>query len=290
MYSAEQKDDCGFALGRFSGEGLRWDKSKFPISFYIHQSVPAPAARNFVSAVDHWNMAWERYLSAQGLSPFPLFAVPDKNTRYSGSPKNDGYNIFLFAEDYSKYGSLDQQAITSVYSSTSGEIKDTDIIVNNHVVLNGQRTFYFYDESYNDEIVLSQREVKESRKLASLQMESSWLYQLKQKIWLWLKFFLKPFQKKKPLRQLASPSARVPIDKMDFASLMIHELGHVPGMGHFDRSDQIHREGRLASRGRRGRSKRGFISVMERKLTNGRARRAVGEHDLDNLFCGYFNY
>lgn len=287
----EQKDSCGFAVSRYTGEGIRWDKFKFPVSFYIHQSVPAPAHKNFVSAVDHWNMAWEEYLTNKGLESFPLFAVVDRDRQYSGSPKNDGHNILFFTDRFKEkgYGSINVQAVTGMIYSRKGEIRDTDIIVNNHVVLKTGRQYYFYDENYNDEVILSKREVGEHRRLASLRAEGGW-FQLKQKIWSWLRFLFKPFQKKKIRRKIATPSVKIPRNYMDFASLMIHELGHVPGLHHFDVSDQIQHTSRMASKGNRYNSKNGFVSVMEPKLRSGRTRRRIGEYDLENLFCGYFNY
>ena len=288
-FHTEQKDSCGFAVSRYSGEGVRWDE--IPVSFYIHQSVPAPAHQNFVSAVDHWNMAWEEHLTDKGLESLPLFAVVNRDMQYSGSPKNDGHNILFFTDRFKEegYGNVDTQAVTGMFYSRQGEIRDTDIVVNNNVILRTGKQHYFYDENYNNEIVLSKREIKENRRLASLRIEGGW-FQLKQKIWSWFQFFLKPFQKEKIKRQIASPSVKIPKNYMDFASLMIHELGHVPGLGHFDKSDQIQNTGKMASGGRRYNSKSSFISVMERKLRSGTTRRMIGEHDLENLFCGYFNY
>ena len=288
----EQKDSCGFAVSRYTGEGLRWDKSKFPVSFYVHQSVPAPAHKNFVSAVDHWNMAWGEHLMNKGLEPFPLFSVADRDRQYSGSPRDDGHNILFFTDRFKEegYGGVTVQAVTGmIYSPRKGEIKDTDIIVNNRVILRTGRQYYFYDENYNKEIVLSKREVGESRRLASLRAESGW-FQLKQKIWSWLRFLFKPFFKKKIRRQIASPSVKIPRNYMDFASLMIHELGHVPGLHHFDKSDHIQYASKMASKGNRHNSRTRFISVMDPKLRSGTTRRIIGEYDLENLFCGYFNY
>ena len=275
-------------------KGVRWDKSKFPIDFYIHESVPSEAGRNFISAVDHWNMAWEDYLVNQGLEPFQLFNVADKEMRYSGSPGNDKYNMLFFVkENFSQYlvGDTSQssssavQAITAMISTPRvGDIQDTDIIVN------AQNYKYFFDEKYNGEIMAAKREAEENRRLASLRPESFW-QSLKQKIQRWFKFLIRPFQKKKAIRQVASPSVKVPRGHVDFPSLMIHEAGHVPGLGHFDASDETYNSGHLISkRKRRKSSSNSFVSVMEPKLANGRVRRAIKEYDLNNLFCGYFDY
>jgi len=287
----DQKDTCGFTVSRYTGKGIRWDKSKFPISFYVHQSVPVQAHKNFVSAVDHWNMAWEEHLINKGLEFFPLFAVVDRDRRYSGSPKNDGHNILFFTDRFQEegFGGADVQAVTGMIYSRKGEIRDTDIIVNNHVILSAGKQHYFYDENYNNEIVLSKRMVKENRKIASLRTEGGW-FQLKQKIWSGLRFLFKPFFKKKIRRKIASPSVKIPTNHIDFASLMIHELGHVPGLHHFDKSDQIQYVNRMASKGSRRNSRKVFVSVMNPKLRSGTTRRIIGEYDLENLFCGYLNY
>ena len=81
---------------------------------------------------------------------------------------------------------------------------------------------------------------------------------------------------------------------MDFASLMIHELGHVPGMAHFDLSDRMRlasqqNSSNLASKRENSRFRKEIHSVMEPKLAEGSARRDIAEHDLDNLLCAYLN-
>ena len=276
LYEGE-KDACGFAVNEYTGKGLRWDKSKFPISFYIHESVPPEAHKNFIAAIDHWNITWEEFLVDRGVEPFLLFAVVDKGVQYSGSPKNDGYNILFFVKDsFSTYGKSEIQAITSMYSSRWGiNIKDTDIIVNN-------RNFvYFYDEDYNEDILaFKAKKISNSRNIASSRSMGFW-FRLRQKIQNWFKFILKPFKKKKAIRQIAGVP-KVPRGLVDFPSLMIHELGHSYGAAHMDESDQ---RNAMASR-----SERRTISVMEEKLPDGRARRNIGEYDLNNLFCGYFEY
>lgn len=271
-----QKDDCGFAVSQLTGEGLRWEKSKFPIPFYIHRSVPDEAHRNFIAAVEHWNIAWEDYLYSEGLEPFPLFTVVNRNMKHSGSPRKDYYNMIFFVYDnFTNYENSSVQAFTSINSNRSAEINDTDIVVNN------DNFKYFYDDKYNKEVLLSKKEIKKYRSLASSRSENFW-QGLKQQIKSWFQFLIKPFQKAKPKRHIATPSPRVPRGYVDFASLMIHELGHVPGLAHFD--------GDHSSASKRGHSRDSFVSVMEPKLVHGRARRAIKDYDLNNLFCGYFGY
>lgn len=278
-----QKDDCGFALNQYTGDGLRWNKSDFPVSFYIHESVPPGAHQNFISAIDHWNIAWAQYLDDERLEYFPLFNVVSATTLYSGSPKQDGFNMLFFVnKDFSKLEGTQIQAFTRMNYSSNGAIKDTDIIVNNE-------TFsYFYDESYDKEIVLaSGKNIKSNRGLASSSSGNFWI-RLKQRIQNWFQFLLNPFQKKKSDRLIAKLTTKVPKNQVDFPSLMIHELGHVPGMAHFNRlTDGLSIN--VASKRRSIPSKK-VVSVMEPLLSAGRARRDMQHYDLENLICGYFGY
>ena len=279
-----EKDSCGFAVNQYSGQGLRWDEDEFPISFYVHHSVPEKAKANFMSAVSHWNLAWADYLEDQGLKVFPLFMIRDKNNLYSGKPGKDNSNFLFFIEDrFSRYESnSNTQAITAITSS-GYEIKDTDILIN------AESFTYYYDKSYNKEITLAENKQKERRSIASSRAPS-FKFKVFDQLKKWLKFFLKPFIKKNPRRTIATPSPKVPKDKVDFPSLIIHELGHVPGMAHFNESDINEDHNHYRSRSR-GSSRAGsYLSVMEPRLSSGRARRQVTEHDLDNLFCAYFNY
>lgn len=291
------RDQCGFFIDPLTGKRHTWKRSSFPIPFYVHHSVSPEAHKNFVSAVAHWNLAWEEFLWNKGVEPFPLFLVVNPKITYSGSPKNDGYNILFFAEDdflelAPTYSLSSTQAVTSLYSGSlfsKGNIKEADIIVNNS---GGVK--FFYDEDYNDQVDLAKlNKSKEFRRLASLQSESFW-FRFKKQIQNWFQFLLKPFQKEKELNRGIASSAKVPRGFIDFASVMIHELGHVPGLTHIEAIDidRNRNKNQRASRfHRRGSSRnRESDTVMESRLSDGLARRKIKDYDMENLFCAYFGY
>ena len=280
-----EKDSCNFAVNQHSGQGLRWNGDKFPISFYVHHSVPEQAKANFISAISHWNLAWTDYLVNQGLSPFPLFVIVDANNLYNGRPGGDNNNFLFFIDHkFSRYDSNpNTQAITAINYS-GPEIKDTDILVNN------ESFKYYYDRHYNTEITLAENQMKEHRRIASSQ-SPEYRFKLLEQVKKWFKLLLKPFIKHKAVRKIATPSPRIPRDKVDFPSLIIHELGHVPGMAHVHQ-DEISSDHKSHYRSRKKSSSKSerHLSVMEPRLSSGRARREVTAYDLDSLFCAYFNY
>ena len=278
-----EKDSCGFAVSQYSGQGLRWSENKLPISFYVHHSVPKPARDNFVSAIEHWNIAWEDFLEDKGLEPEPLFAIVDKNNLYNGKPGKDGYNFLFFIEDkFSRYESNpNTQAITTI-ASTGPEIRDTDILINDEVF------DYYYDSSYNQEILASKSKIETKRRIAGSRSPGVW-FKIKEQFKQWMNFVLKPFKKQKTVRWIATASPKVPRNKVDFPSLIIHELGHSPGLGHPDDRD-LFEHGIHRSSSKRDEKNNSYVSVMEPKLASGRARREITLYDLENLFCGYYNY
>ena len=276
-----QTDDCNISKTPLGGS-LIWEELKNkPVLFYVHESVPDVAQEVFNASIDHWNVAWELYLEDKGEEPFPLFEVIDRELKYTGTPGRDQYNILFFIDkNFLNYEKEEVQAFTAVLSSRRGAIKDTDIIVNNEYYS------YYYDLDYQTDIQASLKSFKQNRKLASSRGDSS-LSLLKQKLLAWLQFFLKPFLKKKPQRQVASPAVKVPRGMIDFASLMIHELGHVPGLTHYEKNSILERElERMASTNSSSGSDN-YVSVMEKKLQSGRARRNIKERDLYNIYCTY---
>ena len=265
------KDHCGFIVDPRTGQGIRWKLGDLPVSFYIHESVPEKARQNFISAIDHWNQEWEEYTHSRGEETAPhLFAVVGDGNVFSGRVRNDSYNMLFFAERIKPYGlKKETQAVTKTYSLRK-KIRDTDIIVNMESFL------YYYDPGYNEAIMALKQEQQSARMLASSQIPSLW-QRVKSYLVNVLRFFHRIFVREK-YRDIATlRSGRIPRDRVDFASLMIHELGHVPGLGHDKKS-----------RSSSGRGSRGDYSVMNPKLAYGQVRRNIGYNDLQNMFCGYY--
>ncbi|MBC6416006.1 MAG: hypothetical protein GDA46_06435 [Bdellovibrionales bacterium] len=274
------QDSCGFIVNQYSGEGLRWDKSKFPVKFFIHESVPLEAEKNFISATDHWNVEWSHFLEKKGLEPFDLFVVDTKGV-YQGMATNDKNNLFIFIKDnFSKYDSPNSQGITA-FNSQSKEIIDTDILINN------ANFKFYYDKRYNNKISLVKRELEKERRIASLKTPSLW-FQIKEHLKRLSLNLLKFFKKEREFdRKIADSRTNIPRDKVDFVSLIIHELGHVPGRAHFEK-DSSHSQIYSSRVGTQKNIKNS--SVMEPMLSKGVSRRNISQLDLDSLFCAYYNY
>ena len=276
---------CTFSVDPLTGFPIKWEKTRFPISFYPHESVPLEAYQNFVAAMKYWNFVWLDYLTERGVEAPPLFDIIGENELFSAVPKRDGYNVLFFTNNFNKYygdqSSAKTQAVTIVRRNKN-EIKDADIVVN---VGNFR---FFYDNNYNRDIEISSQKKYSARNLSSSRsltlMES-----IKVKLLSFFKGFLRLLKREvSPLRGIAAREALIPQGFVDFPSLMIHELGHVPGLFHSDYkglpSTKSSRRASLLSRSQR----RGIQSVMKIELPKGYSRRRIGDFDLDNLFCGYY--
>ena len=296
-YFRGEKDSCGFMVDEYSGQGLRWKKSKFPVIFKIHTNVPPEARKNFISAVDHWNLAWHDFLETKELDPFDLFYV-DLRGVYEGDTGADGNNLFLFAnENFSRYmGKGETQAVTIVRADRiTPSIIDTDILVNN------KNFKFYYDSAYNTAIDLVKQNFEKKRYLASLK-NTGRFFQIMKKLKTFFSVFLKPFKKPKQIRKIADYKPDIPKNKVDFPSLIVHELGHVPGRSHFDESESYAYFSKYSQNDSRSRNRKNkaslkskvdnskHISVMEPLLQQGRARREIAKYDLEKLFCAYYNY
>ena len=258
-YYTGEVDSCGFSLDARTHKPVKWDTKDFPINFYIHESVPEEAQENFVASIDHWNESWRLYSEQNNLEYKPLFALVANGSLFTGEVDNDSYNMLFFADDFSGFGEKTVQAVTKIFSKQR-RIRDTDIIVNN------SDFSYFYDTSYNQSVVSYKSQREAYRSMASTRLPT-FVEKIKNSLLAAVNFFLDFFRPKKERELAGVQRARVPKRHVDFPSLMIHELGHVPGLAHA--TGHSHR------------------SVMEAKLPYGVARRSIGSYDLDNLYCGY---
>lgn len=281
-------NECSFTVNRFTGDTIKWEKDQLPVTFYVHHSVPVEAHKNFVAATNYWNMVWGDYLEERGLPESTLFEVLESQWQDFDGPKNDTYNTLFFLEDFNRYGKPSMQAVT-VASSEGSFMKDTDILVN------ASQFKFYYDDEYNHNINLAFQKRNSFRNISS-SFQPSWHERVKNKIFSFFKFifnWLIGVESKS--RTLATYDAPVPSGFVDFPSLMIHELGHVPGLGHVEKEEKItdYHSMRQASLGKNHNEKpeRGLVSnhsVMHPKLPPGFSRRRISDFDLNNLFCGYY--
>ena len=280
------KDECGFALEPYKGMALKWDVSKLPISFYIHESVPPKAHRSLISNVHHWNSVWIEYGEDRGVNVSPLFDIINENKIFSGRPGKDGYNmIFFISEGFTETFANKKstiQAVTVNFDDDAGRIVDTDIIFNGNIE-------YFYDRSYDSNILAMLEETGAKRRLSSTESPGLWAF-LKRRFFRFFQYFLGFFKKRETLqRNVAAQKPKVPKGYVDFPSLGIHEFGHSPGLAHVEDGAAGGVRG-LASRSERDRSSKGGAaqSVMRKNLFSGTYRRRIRDYDLKNLFCGYY--
>ena len=287
MYLGSKRDDCGLAVGPTIGKSLRWNRDNLPVSFHVHESVPVPAHKNFISALENWNLAWEAHLSEKGVEPFPLFHVENPRAQYSGAPANDSHNMIFFLDNYNKYKKETEQAVTGLFYDTNGKLNDADILVNN----TGEFKF-FYDEAYNRDVFAFKQRTSAQRGLASSRAPG-FFNRLSVRILARFAFFFNLFKQSEPLRKIARTPDRIPADSVDFPSLMIHEVKHVVSGQHCKKNhrgrcvpedETFQKDKAYDAWVATGQS---YYSVMEPILTNGRIRRDITLHDLEKLFCGY---
>ena len=290
-------NECYFTRDLLTGKTIKWEEDKLPVSFYIHVSTPDAAYLNFVSAVDFWNIRWAEYMEEQGFESSPLVEIIGRGEKFtaSGSLIKDSYNMLIFSHNTgikAITGKLSTpvkeiQAVT--YSQKSrGQLKSADILVN-------QTDFkYFYDEDYNQHI-LALKSQRESLRQIAFTKSFGFLKSLKIRF---KNFFVRllNFFKKERKRDIARVYSKVPLNSVDFPSLMIHEIGHSIALAHVDEKDKTNIAAlrshsavsrRLASTDRR-REEEKKKSVMKVELPRGTLRREIPDFDLRNIFCGYY--
>lgn len=113
-YTSEMS--CGFVQNVY-GERISW-KGKLPITFYIHEDMPAEFIPVVQSAMEKWEKAAGRRL-------FDLVS-----TKYTGPirPRQDGKNIIYWMTNW-EGDRQREQGRTSVYW-IGDEIKESDIRIN----------------------------------------------------------------------------------------------------------------------------------------------------------------
>ncbi len=234
----------------------------------------------------YWNLVWQEHLDQKGIKAHSLFNIVGKNQLFSTGPKRDGYNVLFFTSHFDEYHSQntpsETQAVTIVRRNKEN-IKDTDIIVNT-----GNFKF-FYDDNYNEDVYVASQKRSSKRNLSSSR-DLTFMESIKAKLLSFFKGFLKLLKREvSPTRGIAAREVSVPRGLVDFPSLMIHELGHVPGLFHSDHESIQSLRGdskRFASSS--GARRSSVSSVMKAKLSSGSSRRTVGQFDLENLSCGYY--
>ena len=284
-------NECTFSVDPLSGNPIRWARSSFPVSFYINKSVPQDAMDNFIAATNYWNLTWYEYLEDRDLEGPPLFYIVGAKSRKDfdippgrSPPKKEQYNVLHFTNNFGSYYKqrADKTQAVTIVRRNNDKIIDTDIVVN------GFNFEFYYDYHYNEDIRLAYQNKMSLRDLASSR-DFTLLELIQKKLMFFLKKFLRIFSKGSSQRDLASRRAYVPKNSVDFPSLMIHELGHVPGLFH---SDDESVKAAIINAGQASTLHeyygKNIHSVMETRLATGFSRRIIGDFDLDNLYCGYY--
>ena len=290
---AHEEDRCYFNRDPRTGKRIKWNEEDFPITFYIHSSVPKTAYQNYIAAADHWNMRWMEHTEEKGIESGPLVEViKGEKFNVAGSPIKDDWNMLIFANRETvgeimgnQSFEIDEiQAVTYSRKQRSllGEIsiKSADILVN-------KDSFdYYYDEDYTEDIIAYKAARAPERRIA---FTLSGAASLKQRFLSWLKKIFSLFKKKGEGRGLAGIRKSIPSDMVDFPSLAIHEIGHaVPGLAHVNEDEyrtahvSPHRMAPRRNR-RRGRGGGGALREGDWRAVNGPERLlAAFDEDYDN--------
>ena len=126
-------NDCGF-LQDVYGNRISW-KDKYPVTLYIHKSVP----KELRPAIYRAAATWENIIGRKVLD------ISDDSTKLSSEPSRDGKNGIYFLSNWES-DRLSEQGRTSVLWA-GDEIQEADIRLNHF-------KYSFYD-SVPDQVVSS---------------------------------------------------------------------------------------------------------------------------------------
>ncbi|RYZ84685.1 MAG: matrixin family metalloprotease [Proteobacteria bacterium] len=120
----KSQDDCGFVQNVY-GERISW-KGQYPITIWVHESVPQEYMGAIVAAANTWR-------DATGKSLFNI--VTDQKVSGPLNPQKDSRNIIYFLNSWEEDKSS-EQARTSIYW-IGDQIKEADMRIN------GKFTYYW---------------------------------------------------------------------------------------------------------------------------------------------------
>jgi hypothetical protein len=119
----KSQDDCGFVQNVY-GERISW-KGQYPVSLYIHESVPQEYVGAIVAAAKTW----------QDASGKPLFnIVTDQKVTGPLNPQKDSKNVIYFMNTWEQ-DKTSEQARTSIYW-IGDQIKEADVRINGSISSN----------------------------------------------------------------------------------------------------------------------------------------------------------
>ena len=241
-------DECNFHLGQY-GQGLRWKTIPVPITLHA-ESMDSSAMNTTLKVVDEWNHTWKNNTQSQN----GLFEVVGAiHYEEADDTLKDNYNSIAMLS-LGTQGSLPSVMLHKsnfgITNLMGGRmyVQEADIYLNKEA----------HDFYYEDQEVVGQKPEEYSRYLASLSKPQFEMKSLFERFLQWVMFW-----KKESHREIAT--ARVPRGKVDFETVVSHELGHVLALGHNNKPG----------------------SIMQENLAERQVRRGLRPVDLDSLRCRY---
>ena len=241
-------DECNFHMGQY-GKGLRWRTLPVPITLHA-ESMHQPAINTTLKVIDEWNHTWKSDTQSQT----ELFEVVGAiHYNEADDTMRDDHNSIVMLSTRNQ-GSLPSVMLlpdrVGVTQTLGGRmyLSEADIYLNEEV----------YDFYYEDQELVGQKPKEYSRYLASLSAPQFEVKSLFERFLKWIMFW-----KKESGREIAA--ARVPRGKVDFESVVSHELGHVLSLGHNNKPG----------------------SIMQEGLEGNQVRRGLRPIDIDSLRCHY---